>query len=41
LLYRRIIVIALVAWLSLLVLSTLAGHLLDGTVKPIAPLRFD
>lgn len=41
LLHRRILVIALVAWLPLLVLSTLAGHLLDGTVKPIAPLRFD
>jgi len=33
LLHRRILVIALVAWLPLLVLSTLAGHLQDGTLK--------
>jgi hypothetical protein len=33
LLHRRILVITLVAWLPLLLLSTLGGHLLAGTVR--------
>src|SRR5271157_5548835 len=33
LLHRRIVVIALVAWLPLLMLSMVGGHLLAGTVK--------
>jgi hypothetical protein len=39
LLHRRIVVITLVAWLPLLLLSMLGGHLLAGTVR--LPFLYD